>query len=80
MVFPNIPYKMGFVQDDIQHLYQEQRDFSTVISYYTIISLIIATMGLFAFTMNEVNKRIKEVGIRKVNGAKTIELFTLLNQ
>lgn len=79
-VFPEKTYEMGFIKDDIQHLYESQKNFNTIISYYTVISLIISCMGLFAFTMNEMNKRIKEVGIRKVNGAKTIELFNLLNR
>ncbi len=36
-------------------------------------------MGLFTLTILTMNRRIKEIGIRKVNGAKTIEILTLLN-
>jgi putative ABC transport system permease protein len=79
-VFPDKTYEIGFIKDDIQHLYKSQKDFNSLISYYTLISLILSCMGLYAFTMNEMNKRIKEVGIRKVNGAKTIELFNFLNR
>jgi putative ABC transport system permease protein len=79
-IFPNKAYSMGFVDDEIQNLYDDQKNYNKLISYYTIISLIIACMGLFGFVISEMNKRIKEIGIRKVNGAKVIELFNFLNK
>ncbi|MCG8698581.1 MAG: FtsX-like permease family protein [Bacteroidales bacterium] len=79
-VFPNSCYNMSFVNDDIENLYQEQQGFNQLMSLYTIISIIIACMGLYGFVINIVNKRIKEVGIRKVNGARIMELIELLNK
>ncbi|WP_054716624.1 ABC transporter permease [Marinifilum fragile] len=42
-------------------------------------SIIISSLGLFGLTILIINKRIKEIGIRKVNGAKTKEILSMLN-
>jgi putative ABC transport system permease protein len=46
----------------------------------SLLSIIMAALGLFGLSYYFIGKRIKEIGIRKVNGAKTIEILQLLNQ
>jgi len=45
-----------------------------------MVAIALCCMGLFALALFHINARIKEIGIRKVNGAKVWEVMTLLNQ
>lgn len=45
-----------------------------------IITIIITVAGLFAMAYYSTQRRIKEIGLRKVNGATTLDLMKLLNR
>ncbi|MBN2634806.1 MAG: FtsX-like permease family protein, partial [Prolixibacteraceae bacterium] len=46
----------------------------------TVIAIIISSFGLFALSKFATEKRTKEIGIRKVNGAKVLEVLVMLNK
>ena len=46
----------------------------------SVLAIIIACLGLFALVSHMVNKKVKEVGIRKVNGAKVLDILLMLNR
>jgi putative ABC transport system permease protein len=48
--------------------------------FLSIVSIIIACVGLYAISYFSIVKRTKEVGIRKVNGARTGEVMAMLNK
>lgn len=79
-VYPEIAYNMYFIDDEIQNLYNDKKKFNSLISYYSVISTLIACMGLFGFVLYEMTRRTKEVGIRKVHGAKVQEIVSFLNR
>ena len=47
---------------------------------FTLVALVISSLGLFTFALYHTQKRIKEIGIRKVIGAKTHQVVSLLSQ
>ncbi len=64
------------------HLMQQyQSDFNTfdLIKYFTLISIIISCLGLYAMSLYMAEKRIKEIGIRKSFGAGTKEIFSMVS-
>ncbi len=46
----------------------------------SLLAIIIACLGLYALVSHTVNKKVKEIGIRKVNGARISEIMTMLNK
>lgn len=50
-----------------------------LIMYFTIITIFIAVMGLFALVLFTVNKRFKEIGVRKTMGADSLNIFKILS-
>ena len=50
-----------------------------VISAAATLSILIAALGLFCISYILINKRINEIGIRKVNGASITEIIQMLN-
>jgi putative ABC transport system permease protein len=60
---------------------QYEADFNTfdLIKYFTLISIIISCLGLYAMSLYMAEKRIKEIGIRKSFGAGTKEIFSMVS-
>lgn len=79
-IYPNRAYMASFVEDEIQHVYDYQLQFNRLMGIATLIAVIIACIGLYSFVQSIILKRIKEVGVRKVNGARVKDLLQLLNQ
>ena len=74
------PLEFNFVTDHVQKLYQPERNLANTLNVFSMIAIVIACMGLFTLTILAMNQRIKEIGIRKVNGAKVSEILTMLNK
>jgi putative ABC transport system permease protein len=49
------------------------------ISFFCIISIILSSMGLFALSLFSIRRKVKEIGIRKVNGANVFEILGMIN-
>jgi putative ABC transport system permease protein len=68
-----------FVDDTFERMYLQEEKISKMLFTAVMISILLAIMGLVALTYFTIIRRIKEVGIRKVNGASIIEILILLN-
>ena len=68
-MFPNIPFKYYFVDDNFRAQYEKDRQFAGIISFFTLISIVIGVLGLVAYATFWCNGRKKEISIRKVLGA-----------
>ena len=60
--------------------YNSQQNFRNGILVAGIVTLIIALFGLVGYTSDEVNRRSKEIAVRKVNGAKVKDILALFMQ
>ena len=74
---PDSPFRYSFADDRIATYYQKEVQFSKLSVIFSIVNILISCIGLVLFA---INGRIKEIGIRKVNGAKVSEILTLLNK
>ena len=74
-------YPVDFVNLDVRYksLHDENKNFIRLIGSCSLISIFLSMMGLFAISVDKCIKRTKEIGIRKVNGAKISEILNLLN-
>lgn len=75
---PNHPMRYTFLDEDFASLYAEQQRFGTTIMYTTLLTLFIALLGLFGLTAFTVERRTREIGIRKVLGASVTGIIGLL--
>ncbi|MDA3893410.1 MAG: ABC transporter permease [Salinivirgaceae bacterium] len=78
--FPNNPFECVFLDEYYQVQYKEDLLFGKVFGAFCIVSILIACLGIFAMSVASTDKRIKEIGVRKVNGAETFEILSLLNR
>jgi putative ABC transport system permease protein len=77
---PNEPFEYSFLDEDFQKNYVSEERMAAIIRYFTIIAIFISCLGLFGLTTFSVEQRIKEIGIRKVLGASTIGIVSLLSK
>lgn len=77
---PDFALQSVFIDDLYFKLYENQIRQSRFLSLLAFVALFISSLGLFSIAVYNIRKRTKEIGIRKVNGAKTGQIVTLLNR
>ncbi len=77
---PDYPFEYSFVNDQLNKMYQSESKLTASLNVFAGIGILIACMGLLALTILAMQKRTKEIGIRKVNGAKVSEILAMLNK
>lgn len=79
-LYPDRPFEYTFIDEDVASQYDKHTRWSKIMGLSTIFAILIASLGLFGLSgINAVN-RTKEIGIRKVMGAKLSSIFVLLNR
>ncbi len=77
-IAPDMPFQLSFIDEQVEGLYEADRRFSRYFLFFTILSIILATTGLYSLVRAIVSYRMREVGIRKVLGASLAQLLSLL--
>ena len=75
---PDYPFDYTFLDNQLSGLYDKDQKIGDVFGIFAIIAIIIACLGLFGLASYTAEVRTKEIGIRKVMGAKVSEIITLL--
>jgi len=79
-VMPGLPFDYSFFNDKFANLYKRVERKKTILSIFTIIAVLISMLGIFGVTLLIISGKTKEIGIRKVNGAKVSEILSMLNK
>ncbi|HEU5145103.1 MAG TPA: ABC transporter permease [Chryseosolibacter sp.] len=77
-LFPGNPFRYSFMDENFDRLYRKEDNFSKTIQYFSVLAVFIACLGLLGLSSFTTENRRKEIGVRKVNGATTLQLVTLL--
>jgi putative ABC transport system permease protein len=75
---PDKPFLYSFLDDMMEAMYNEEKRWGAIVGYSTALAVIIACMGIFGLTSIAVNRRTKEIGIRKVLGARVPQIIDIL--
>ena len=77
---PDDPMEFTFYDSQFQAMYVKEDKLAKSISFFSLIAIVLTSMGIlgqiFLISLN----RTKEIGVRKVNGAKVTEILVLLNK
>lgn len=79
-VVPAYPFETSFVADDLANQYVEAGRVANLFGIFSLLSIFIACLGLFGLSILISRQRMKEIGIRKVLGASTLGITTLLSR
>ncbi len=72
-----IPFEYTFFDESFRDLFEKEEDFTRMFFRFTLLSIIIAILGLFGLAAFSAALRTKEIGIRKVFGASIIQMVVL---
>lgn len=75
---PNYTFEYFFVDDKFAQMYSREEHLNKLTGVAAIIAIIISFMGLYALASFSINKKIKEIGIRKTLGASLSQILGLL--
>ncbi len=75
---PGIPLVYSFLDKDFQKNYEKDQRASGIVSYFTLIAIFVACLGLFGLSAFSAEQRTREIGIRKVLGASVANVTSLL--
>jgi putative ABC transport system permease protein len=75
---PGIPLQFSFLDEQFNALYRTEERLSRLFRLFTVVSIIVAGMGLFALSAFVAERRTKEIGVRKVLGADVGQIVALL--
>ena len=78
-ISPEYVFDYQFYDEWLNTLYKEEQHAAYVIRIFAILSIILTCLGTFGVIHFVTRQRVKEVGIRKVNGAKIYEVVKILN-
>lgn len=78
-LIPDYPVNFEKLETRYKSRHNENENFIRLIGSGSLISIFLSMMGLFAISVDRSRKRTKEIGIRKVNGAKISEILIMLN-
>ncbi len=78
-ISPDQPFDYAFMESNLNRLYEKDEHFSNLIYLFSIISIIISCIGLYGIVEFHVQRKLKEVGIRKVMGASVLSIFSKLS-
>jgi putative ABC transport system permease protein len=74
-----IPFEYGVLDDHYELMYQNEKQTRSLLNIFAAIAIFISCLGLFGLASFMAERRTKEIGIRKTNGATTRNILGLLS-
>ncbi|MCU4156528.1 ABC transporter permease [Carboxylicivirga sp. A043] len=79
-ISPSHMFDYGFVDDTYQAYYKSEMRLFKLISFFSFIALLITAIGITGLVTIITQRHVKEIGIRKANGARIYDILKLLNR
>ncbi len=77
---PERPFEYAFLDESLHQLYQQEEQTTRLIGTFSILTILLGCMGLFGLTSFAMERRRKEIGIRRVLGASVFNILLLLSK
>lgn len=77
--YPGLAFDYRFVDDDYQALYVSEKRISVLAQYFSLLAIIISSLGLFGLAAFTTERRVKEIGMRKIFGSGDWKIIFLLS-
>ena len=78
--FPDHTFEYHFLDEHFEDVYRADTQVSQIVAMLAVLAIIISCLGLFGLASYAAEKRVKEVGIRKVLGASVQNIVTMLSK
>jgi len=71
--------EISFHENKLKALYEKETTESRIFMFGIVLALFIAVMGILGISLFTVRQRVKEIGVRKINGATVPDILSMLN-
>jgi putative ABC transport system permease protein len=75
---PTVPFEAKYSEDIVKDLYKAENSRARIFAAFSLLAVLIGCLGLFGLASFTAERRTKEIGIRKVLGARTRDIVRLL--
>jgi ABC-type antimicrobial peptide transport system permease subunit len=76
---PGLPFEYRFLDADYQAIYAAEQRVGVLSRYFAAVAILISSLGLFGLAAFTAERRVKEIGIRKILGATNFGIVSLLS-
>lgn len=77
---PNNPLQYYFLDKDFEQIYVKEKQNAQMAVIFSILAILIASLGLFGLTSFTVEQRTKEIGVRKAMGSTITSLYMVISR
>jgi putative ABC transport system permease protein len=78
-VMPDYPFDYKFLDQEIDNMYRVEERTGSLLKDFSVLAILIACIGLFGLATYTVERRRRELGLRKVLGASGVSVFKLIS-
>ncbi|MEG1670974.1 MAG: FtsX-like permease family protein [Mucinivorans sp.] len=71
-------FNYSMLEDDRRAMYAQDKKVATVYSVFALIAILISSLGLFSLSLYDTQRRVREIALRRVNGAKVGQIVRML--
>jgi len=79
-VYPDYPFEYQFLDDHFGEVYKADNQVSQIVGILAGLAIFISCLGLFGLASHSAEKRVKEIGVRKVLGASVQNITLMLSR
>lgn len=77
-IYPDVDFEYTFLDKTIEEFYKEDQQLSLLLTWSAGVAILISCLGMLGLVIFMTNKRVKEIGVRKVLGASVNQIVSLL--
>ena len=78
-LYPEFDYAYNFYDEQLERHYEGEQKMAAILSFFSMIAIIVGCMGLFGLASFMINQRMKEIGVRKTLGASVQSIVTMFS-
>ena len=72
-------FRYDFMDNLYNQLFKKQEQLKFIFTWFSVITILIALFGIYAYAKFITNSRLKEIAVRKILGANNLQIISLLN-
>jgi len=77
-IVPSFPLSKSFISDNFDQFYQADRQRAEMFAYFAAFAIFVSCLGLYGLASFTAEQRTKEIGVRKILGARVRDIVALL--
>jgi putative ABC transport system permease protein len=78
LMFPEKAFEFSFLDEELDDQYATFSSFGTIIRTFTAVAVLISCLGVYGLVLFVVQRKVKEIGVRKVLGASVLNILRLI--